>query len=152
MELRIAIEDPLQQDIVALLKEGERHSAGLYPPESNHHASADALRGENVRFFVARDAAGRAVATGALILFGPWAELKRMWVVPAVRGMGVSKAILAALEAKAREEQVSHLRLETGIENHAALALYAHAGFIRCDRFGDYRQDPLSVFMEKALG
>lgn len=151
MELRLGLEDPAQADIIELLEEGERHSAGLYPPESNHHLSLDALRAAHIRFLVARDTAGRAVATGALALFGPWAELKRMWVVPAMRGRGISKAILEGLEAKAREEQVACLRLETGIKNHAALALYERAGFARCGPFGDYRADPLSVFMQKQL-
>jgi putative acetyltransferase len=151
MKLRVGLEDPAQPDIVKLLEEGELYSASLYPPESNHHLSLDALRAAHIRFLVARDAGGQAVATGALALFGSWAELKRMWVVPAMRGRGISKAILEALEAKAREEQVSRLRLETGIENHAALALYERAGFTRCEPFGDYRRDPLSVFMQKEL-
>jgi putative acetyltransferase len=151
MEIRVSIEDPAQPDIVTLLEEGERYSASLYPPESNHHLTLDELRAAHIRFLVARDVTGRAVATGALALFGSWAELKRMWVVPAVRGRGVSKAILAALEASARAEQVSCLRLETGVENHAALALYERAGFARCDPFGDYQPDPLSVFMQKML-
>jgi len=75
-----------------------------------------------------------------------------MWVVPDVRGKGVSRIILEQLEATARDEGVRCLRLETGIENHAALALYERTGFTRCDPFGDYRPDPLSVFMEKVLG
>jgi putative acetyltransferase len=151
MNLRIGPEDPAQPDVVRLLEEGELYSASLYPPESNHHLSLDALRAPHVRFLVARDADSRAVATGALALFGSWAELKRMWVVPAMRGRGISKAILDALEAKAREEQVSRLRLETGVENHAALGLYERSGFTRCEPFGDYRADPLSVFMQKDL-
>ncbi|MEI9988161.1 MAG: GNAT family N-acetyltransferase [Aliidongia sp.] len=74
-----------------------------------------------------------------------------MWVAPAARGLGVSKALLAALEAAASAENISVLRLETGIVSHAALALYSAAGFERCGPFADYRPDPLSVFMEKAL-
>jgi putative acetyltransferase len=151
MELHLGIEDPAQPDVVELLEDGERYSASLYPPQSNHHLSLDELRAPNIRFLVARNAAGHAVATGALALFGSWAELKRMWVVPAARGRGVSKAVLAALEATARAEQVIVLRLETGVENHAALALYERAGFARCDPFGDYKPDPLSVFMQKTL-
>jgi putative acetyltransferase len=123
----------------------------LYPAESNHHLPLDALRASNVRFLVARDAGGRAVGTGALALKGNWAELKAMWVIPEARGLGISKRILAALEARARGEGVRILRLETGVENHAALGLYARAGFRRCDPFGDYRPDPLSVFMQKDL-
>ena len=43
------------------------------------------------------------------------------------------------------------LRLETGIHNTEALALYRRAGFVECAPFGDYAPDPLSVFMEKRV-
>ena len=72
-----------------------------------------------------------------------------MWVIPAARGLGASRSILAALETQARGEGVRTLRLETGVENHAALGLYARAGFRRCEPFANYRADPLSVFMQK---
>jgi putative acetyltransferase len=150
-ELKIAIEDPSQPEIVMLLRDGEEHSAKLYPAESNHHMPLSALRASNVRFLVARDGNGRAVGTGAIALNGAWAELKRMWVIPEARRLGVSRIILAALEARARSEGVCALRLETGVENHAALGLYTRAGFRRRDPFGDYHADPLSVFMQKDL-
>jgi putative acetyltransferase len=150
MTLHVALEDPAQPEIIKLLRAGEDHSAQLYPPESNHHLGLDALRAANVRFFVARED-GRAVATGALVLHGSWGELKRMWVVPNARGSGVSRAVLAALEAAARRERVGVLRLETGVQSHAALGLYTRAGFLRRGPFGDYPADPLSVFMEKEL-
>lgn len=151
LAVTIAAEDPAQPEIVQLLRDGEAHSAELYPAESNHHLPLEALRQPNVRFFVARDNDGRPVATGALVLNGDWAELKRMWVVPEARGRGVSKAMLGAIEALARQENVRLLRLETGIASHAALHLYAGVGFHRRGPFGDYREDPLSVFMEKRL-
>jgi putative acetyltransferase len=150
-ELTIAIEDPSQPEIIALLRDGEEYSAKLYPAESNHHMPLGALRAANVCFLVVRDLSGRAVGAGALALHGAWAELKRMWVIPQARGLGVSRIMLAALEARARSEGVRTLRLETGVANHAALALYTRAGFTRRDPFGDYRADPLSVFMEKEL-
>jgi putative acetyltransferase len=151
MSLRVTMEDPGQPEIIRLLEAGEEHSAGLYPAESNHHLTLNELRGLNVRFFVARDGIGRAVATGALILHGSWGELKRMWVTPEARGQGVSKAVLMALEAEARNEHLRVLRLETGVQNHAALGLYTRAGFGQRAPFGDYRADPLSVFMQKEL-
>jgi putative acetyltransferase len=150
-KLKIAVEDPAQPEIVAMLRDGEVHSAKLYPPESNHHMPLGALRAPNVRFLVVRDASRRAVGTGALALNGAWAELKRMWVIPEARGLGISEIILAALEARARSEGVRTLRLETGVDNHAALGLYTKAGFKRRGPFGDYRVDPLSVFMQKDL-
>jgi putative acetyltransferase len=151
MELRVSQEDPAQPEIIELLQDGERHSASLYPAESNHHLPLDALREAHVRFLVARDGQGRVLATGAVVLYGAWAELKRMWVVPDMRGRGISRTMLKTLEAKAGEAGVRWLRLETGIASHAALALYERAGFTRCDPFGDYRPDPLSVFMEKTI-
>lgn len=151
MELHVRLEDPDQPDIVKLLGDSQRYSASLYPAESNHHLPLDALRASHVRFLVARDGKGNAVATGALSSSGSWAELKQMWVVPEMRGRGISKIMLDALEATARQDGVRCLRLETGIENHAALALYRSAGFSQRDPFGNYRPDPLSVFMEKQL-
>ena len=148
---RIAVEDPAQPEIIELLRDGEAHSAELYPAESNHHLPLVALREPHVRFLVARDERGRAIATGALVRHGFWAELKRMWVVPEARGRGVSKAMLAVIEAEARNENVRILRLETGVASHAALGLYARSGFRRRGPFGEYRADPLSVFMEKEL-
>jgi len=151
MTFAIALEDPAKPDIIALLEDGERYGASLYPAESNHFLSIESLRANNVRFVVARDAGGIAVATGALALNDDWAELKRMWVVPEARGKGLSKALLADLEGKALEAGIDLLRLETGVDNHEALGLYDRSGFVRRGPFGDYRPDPLSVFMEKRL-
>ncbi|WP_428483888.1 GNAT family N-acetyltransferase [Rhodopila sp.] len=148
---RINAEHPAQPEVVDLLRDGEEHSASLYPAESIHHLTLDGLCSANVRFMVARDDRGRAVATGALVLHAAWAELKRMWVVADMRGRGVSKSVLRALVAEARRENVCTLRLETGVASHAALGLYANAGFARRGPFNGYRDDPLSVFMEMHL-
>lgn len=152
MQFRIAMEDPTTPDVIALLEAGDAYGASLYPAESNHFLPLDALRGPNVCFVVARDRHGAALATGAIALAGDFAELKRMWVVPDARGKGISTAVLADLEARALDAGHSLLRLETGIDNHEALALYERKGFVRRGPFGCYREDPLSVFMEKHLG
>ena len=147
----IALEDPGGADILPLLLEGEAASATLYPAESNHHLPLDALRAPNVRFLVARDGEGRPQATGALVIADGWAEVKRMWVVETARGRGLSRSMLERLVEEARRAGVRTLRLETGIASHAALNLYATAGFIECSPFADYRPDPISVFMERAV-
>lgn len=152
MQFVIALEDPATPEVIALLEDGDAYGASLYPAESNHFLPLDALRQDSVRFVVARDEDGAAIGTGAIALASGWAELKRMWVTPAARGKGLSKAILADLEARARDAGASLMRLETGIANHEALALYERKGFVRRGPFGDYREDPLSVFMEKDLG
>jgi putative acetyltransferase len=149
--MNIVIEDPAQPDIITLLEHGDAEAARLYPAESNHLLPIDALRQPGVLFHVARDASGTALATGAVVLNGDWAEVKRMWVEPQARGLGLSKSMLAALEHQARAHGVRWLRLETGVDSHSALALYRRAGFVGREPFADYRPDPLSVFMEKAL-
>ena len=145
----IAIEDPAQPEIVAMLQAGEAHSARLYPAESNHHLPLDALRAPGVLFHVARDAAGRAIGTGAIVVKGDWAEVKRMWTAPDARGQGVAAAMLTALLNAARVRGISLLRLETGVHSHAALALYRRHGFVEIEAFEGYAPDPLSVFMER---
>lgn len=125
--------------------------AALYPAESNHMLPLDALRREGVVFLVARDAAERAVATGAAKLDGAAAEIKRMWVDPSCRGRGLARAMLAAVERRARALGARTARLEAGVASHAALSLYECEGYRRRGPFGAHRDDPLSVFMEKRL-
>jgi putative acetyltransferase len=146
-------EDPGEPGVAALLAAGEAFSASLYPAESNHIVPLDALRGPHVTFLVARDEAGRAVGTGAMIAAAGEAagEIKRMWVEPDWRGSGLAAALLAWLEEAARGRGLGALRLETGVVSHAALRLYERSGYVRRGPFGGYGPDPLSVFMEKAL-
>ena len=151
MTFGIDIEDPGRPDVLVLPEDGEAYAAALYPAESNHFLPLDALRAANVHFIAVRDSAGLAVGTGAVAFNDGWAELKRMWVVPAARGRGLSKAILADLESRALAAGIRLVRLETGVENREALALYERSGFVRCGPFADYRPDPLSVFMQKEL-
>jgi putative acetyltransferase len=149
--LIIKREDPAQPDVVELMGRGEAFSASLYPPESSHHLALDALRRPEVRFLVARDGQGKALATGALVLHDDWAEIKRMWVEEAARGRGIGREILNALMAVAGHAGIETLRLETGVASDAALALYERTGFKRRPPFADYRPDPLSVFMERPV-
>lgn len=146
----IAAEDPAQPDILALLATADAYYRALYPPESNHLLDVEALRGSDVRFLVAR-AGGRALGTGALAWRGAFVEIKRMWVDPAARELGLGRRMLGALETLARAEGAAVLHLETGVRQPAALALYRSAGFAQTGPFGDYHPDPLSLFFVKAL-
>ncbi|MCF3639459.1 GNAT family N-acetyltransferase [Rhizobium sp. TRM95111] len=151
MEYTIRFEKPTTEDVLLLLAEGEAYGASLYPAESNHFLPLDAVCAANIHFAVARTMDGTAVGTGAIAVFDGWAEIKRMWVVPSARGAGISKAMLSTLQATAQTMGASVLRLETGVLNVEALALYERFGFARRAPFAEYRPDPLSVFMEKDL-
>jgi putative acetyltransferase len=74
-----------------------------------------------------------------------------MYVSPRGRGQGVAKKLLALLESQAIGSGCTLLKLETGPYQHEALALYASAGYERRGPFGDYTDDPLSVFMQKHI-
>jgi putative acetyltransferase len=146
----IAVERAERDDVRALLHTVWSWSVGLYPPESRHGLDLAAYEHPEGTLLVARER-GVALGCGAWQLEGDGsAELKSMFVVPEVRGRGVGRAILAAIE-KALSGRVTALRLETGTKQPEAIGLYESAGFNRRGPFGSYRDDPLSIFMEKAL-
>ncbi|MCE2970839.1 MAG: GNAT family N-acetyltransferase [Burkholderiales bacterium] len=152
MSLRIGLERADLPEVVALIDELDAYQKPLYPPESHHGIDIEALVAPHVLFAVARDANGAAVGCGAIVLEAEYGEVKRMYVPPAQRGRGIAEALLRFLEAEAMQRGCTLFALETGIHQHAALAFYARMGYRRCDPFGDYRPDPLSVFMRKAAG
>jgi putative acetyltransferase len=149
--LAIRQEAPDQSDVMRLIAALDAHATALYPPASNHLLDIAALSDPAVAFLVVRDGS-EAVGCGALLRdargFG---EVKRMYVRPDQRGRGIGKRVLAELEMIARRNGLALLRLETGIHNTEAPALYRRAGFVECAPFGDYAPDPLSVFMEKRV-
>ena len=149
--LTIRPEPANQPDVLRMIEALDAQMTALYPPESNHLLDVAALSDQAVTFLVVRDG-GEAVGCGALRRDPRgWGEVKRMYVRPDQRGRGIGRRVVAALEAMARDARLPLLRLETGIHNLDALALYRRAGFVECEAFGDYRPDPLSVFMEKRV-
>jgi putative acetyltransferase len=149
-ELTIAVERTEREDVRALLLRVSTYSAELYPPESRHGLDLGAHQRPDVALFVAREAGVALGCVAYQLQADGCAELKSMFVLPEARGRGVGQALLAAIEG-ALHGRVTTLRLETGIKQDAALRLYERAGFDRCGPFGSYRDDPLSVFMEKSL-
>ena len=147
----ISFESPDQPEVIALIAELDAYQDTLYPAESRHVLDMASLKRPNVFFAIARDDLGRAIGCGAIVLHAEFGELKRMYVNPRVRGQGIAKKILAALESRAIASGCHLLKLETGPYQPEALALYASSGYERRDRFGEYTDDPLSVFMQKHL-
>ena len=69
----------------------------------------------------------------------------------AARGQGFARKLLTALERHAGDAGYSLVKLETGIHQTEALRLFESNGYVRTTRYGQYPEDPLSVFMEKRL-
>lgn len=149
-DVTIAEETPDQPEVRAFLAAADAYAESLYPPASNHLLDIGQLRQPAIRFLVARRD-GRAVGCGAVRIADGYGEVKRMWVAPEARGLRIGALLLERIEALAIASGLGVLRLETGIQNREALALYRRTGFVEIAAFGGYRPDPLSVFMEKTL-
>lgn len=151
--IRIQLESPDQPEILQLIAELDAYQRTLYPPESIYALDLAGLMAPQVRFAVARatETAGGALGCGAVLLGAEHGELKRMFVHPSARGQGLARRLLTRLETEARAAGCAFMRLETGPYQTEALALYAACGYQRRGPFGDYPDDPYSVFMEKAL-
>ncbi|MBD2817945.1 GNAT family N-acetyltransferase [Streptomyces parvulus] len=79
------------------------------------------------------------------------AELKRMFVIEQMRGRGLARRILAALEEDARAAGRTRMVLETGTKQPEAVALYTSSGYTPCEKFGYYRFHEESLCYAKPL-
>jgi GNAT superfamily N-acetyltransferase len=79
------------------------------------------------------------------------AEIKRMFVVEAMRGRGLSRVVLASLETAARAAGRKRMVLETGLRQPEAIRLYETSGYARIDNFGVYRHHPESLCFAKEI-
>ncbi|MBX3013353.1 MAG: GNAT family N-acetyltransferase [Caldilineaceae bacterium] len=151
MSTYIARERPDTTNAKLLIQELEAYLGPLYPAESHHGFSVEKLLRENVPFFLIWHK-GLPAGCGAIKFFGTdYGELKRMYVRPAFRGLGLAKLLLDFLADYARSQRVPILRLETGIHQPEAIGLYERWGFAKIAPFGDYQEDPLSLFYEKRI-
>lgn len=152
MSVIITEERPDSPDAILLIDELQSHlNPEKYPAESKHGYSVDKLLREGVIFFLTRKDEIPA-GCGGIKLFGTdYGEVKRMFVRPQFRSLGLGKLMLDHIAEYARERQVSVLRLETGIYQTDAIRLYERYGFERRAPFGDYKDDPLSIYFEKRL-
>ena len=153
MDLTIREDDLQGAEIIALL---EQHLALMFsvsPPESVHALDLEGLRGQDVTVWTAWRR-GRLLGCGALKELEPGhGEIKSMHTAAAFRGQGVGAAILLRLLNEARGRGYSRVSLETGSMPAFASArsLYQRHGFSTCPPFGDYADDPNSVFMTRLL-
>lgn len=137
---------------VQLIRELDAHLLShSYPPQSRHAFSVDKLVREDVVFFITY-CDEQLAGCGGLKIFDDYGEVKRMFVRPVHRGKGLGKAMLNRLADHAKSREVSLLRLETGIYEVEAIGLYERFGFRRRAPFGEYVEDPLSIYFEKQLG
>ena len=159
-----------------LLVLSDQYMASLYPAESNHLVSSESLRTGNAVFLGAFISStmrsstetadqpaktdelrsvtevGECIACVAARFYreAGYAEIKRLYVQKTYRGRGLSRTLMSAIEAEILAEGIDCARLEMGIHQPEADALYRSLGYRDIQPFGDYLVDPLSQFLEKA--
>jgi putative acetyltransferase len=147
----IAAEDAASADARALVAELDAYANSLYACEYNHLTPVEEFAEDGCAFFIARTS-GKAVGCVAVRPLGPGvSELKRMWVRPEARGLGVGALLIASAERHARDRDDTKMMLETATKFEAALRLYRRAGYQPRAPFADYPDNGVSVFMEKRL-
>lgn len=125
----------------------------LSPPESVHALNLEKLRKPGITFWTAwKDT--QLLGCGALKeLDSKHGEIKSMRTPKALRRQGAGRAILAHIIEAARSRGYERLSLETGTMQafQPAQRLYQSVGFTYCEPFGEYAEDPNSVFMTLRL-
>jgi putative acetyltransferase len=148
----VAAEPPDAPDVDRLLRALDDYLNELYRPEENFlDLPAGDVAGGRGEFLVAR-MGGAVVGCGAVRqLDETTAEVKRMFVDPAVRGRGVGRRLLEELEAWAVAAGMTRLVLEAGDRQEEAIRLYVEFGFRPIPCFGEYADAPLSSCFEKVF-
>jgi len=113
-----------------------RFPQGFDPGRSLHPDTHEYA--EPTGLFVLARLHDRAIGCGAVLFHDDApAYVKRMWVDDAVRGMGVGRRILAALEQAARDHGAASVTLETNASLTEAIAMYRASGYVEVDAFND---------------
>lgn len=150
---RIVEDDLSGAAIRALL---EQHFAGMLansPAESCHFLDFDGLRAGDVTFWSIHRGEELAGCGALKLLDARHGEIKSMRTADTFLRQGVAARMLGHILDEARARGLDRLSLETGsgAAFEPALALYARHGFEACEPFADYKADPFSRFMTRAL-
>ena len=151
--IRIDRDNPGRGDVQKLLSEHLADMFATSPAESVHALDSAALSGPAITFWTAREES-EVLGCGALKLLEPGrGEIKSMRTAAHARGRGIATLLLSHIVDEARRSGYARLYLETGSQEFfvPARRLYQRHGFSTCPPFGDYAEDPNSIYMTLAL-
>jgi GNAT superfamily N-acetyltransferase len=144
--------DAASEESLRLIRELTVELSSLYEDDGGANSFDPHKPGDRRSAFVVARLDGRAIGCGAIRPFTTeTAEVKRMYVAPEVRKVGIGARILSKLESVAKELGYQRLRLETGLKQPGAIALYEAAGFSKVKCHGEYANNPMSICFEKEL-
>ena len=151
MDIKVSLERADSIEALNLIEEHHRNMKALYP-EGPIHTFDPHLDAAFPGVFVIARLNGKAVGCGAVRpLDGPIGEVKRVFVKPEFRRMGIAARIMALLEKQGLQNGFTMLRLETGTRQPEAIALYEYLGYRKIPPFGEYAADPYSICYEKEI-
>lgn len=150
----IKVDDLRGPEVAQLLNEHLQDMYAVSPPESVHALDLNKLRKPEITFWSVWDGNQLAGCAAIKELDADHAEIKSMRTSNSYRGKGVAIKIMEHILAVAAERNYRRLSLETGTQDFfvPARKLYERFGFESCGPFSDYKEDPYSAFMTKALG
>lgn len=152
-DLRITLDDLSSPEIADFLAEHIKDMLSVSPPESKHALDLEGLRRPEIAFWTVWDGDTLAGCGALKALDAAHGEIKSMRTAPAYRGRGVGSLMLRHIIREAERRGYRRLSLETGSMAffEPARRLYTRHGFTYCPPFGNYREDPNSVFMTLSL-
>ena len=153
VNLRIIEGDLASAEVIALLGEHLKEMADYSPAESIHALDVQGLGANDITFWTALDGDDLCGCGALKELDTRHGEIKSMRTADAHVGKGVGSAILRYIINEAEKRQFLRLSLETGSDDAftPAFSLYEKFGFVYCEPFANYREDPFSRFMTLEL-
>jgi putative acetyltransferase len=147
----IKTDDLTGPEIAALLGQYLQDVRAL--AEENHALDLEGLRGPGVTVWTIWEGSEIAGCGALKELDQHHAELKSVYTSVRFQRRGVATRLLSHILTEAKQRGYKRVSLETGTEDYfkPALHLYEAFEFSICTPFGDYREDPESIFMTKEL-
>ena len=149
--MHIAKADPTETDIASLLAD---HLDAAANQDCSHAFGVQRLAQDDIHFYAGRDEGGALMGVAALKVLSPGqGEIKSVRTHDDFLRRGVSRALMAKITQAAKDLGMTRLSLETHSTPAyaAARGLYEHLGYEYCPAFGEYGDDPLSVYMTKEI-
>ncbi|WP_281658497.1 GNAT family N-acetyltransferase [Halobacillus sp. Cin3] len=151
--MNIKKDDLTGAEVQAFIKEHLFNMTLHSPPESIHALDIEKLKQPGVTFWTAWEK-GELAGMGALKELHPaHGEIKSMRTASSHLRRGVAHRMLQHIINESSDRGYTQLFLETGSQKafHPAVQLYKKFGFIFCDPFAGYKEDPNSLFMTLKL-
>jgi len=151
LRMRVEPVHPSDPTAIQLLNQLSDTLAGITGDSGRSSFDPSDVEGAGASFVLAYDVQGNALGCGAYRpLQKGVAELKRMFAIPASKGVG--SAVLNDLERRAEADGYRELWLETRLVNSRAVQFYERNGYRRIPNFGKYVGRPEAVCFAKTLG